>query len=116
MDALLLADSGVRLAPLYDLVSTAVYPGLDRKMAMKLGGEQRPDYVRRPTSSAARGGSPASCSERGPEGFARLSTPSNCDLAPAVREWRLCEALHGVLGGKSVPSSRIAPSPSVGHT
>ena len=45
--SLLLADSGVRLAPLYDLVSTAVYPDLDRKMAMKLGGEQRPDYVRR---------------------------------------------------------------------
>jgi serine/threonine-protein kinase HipA len=45
--SLLLADSGVRLAPLYDLVSTAVYPSLDRKMAMKLGGEQRPDYVLR---------------------------------------------------------------------
>jgi serine/threonine-protein kinase HipA len=39
--------TGVRLAPLYDLVSTAVYPGLDRKMAMAIGGEYRPDYVRR---------------------------------------------------------------------
>jgi serine/threonine-protein kinase HipA len=37
----------VRLAPLYDLVSTAVYPGLDRKMAMAIGGEYRPGYVRR---------------------------------------------------------------------
>jgi serine/threonine-protein kinase HipA len=45
--SLLLADAGVRLAPLYDLVSTAVYPGLDRKMAMSIGGEYRPDYVRR---------------------------------------------------------------------
>jgi serine/threonine-protein kinase HipA len=44
----LLYDAGAtRLAPLYDLVSTAVYPELDRKMAMKIGGEYRPDYVRR---------------------------------------------------------------------
>lgn len=35
-----------RLVPLYDLVSTAVYPGLHRKLAMKLGGENRPEYVR----------------------------------------------------------------------
>jgi serine/threonine-protein kinase HipA len=45
--SLLLDGAGVRLAPLYDLVSTAVYPGLDRKMAMAIGGEYRPDYVRR---------------------------------------------------------------------
>lgn len=45
--SLLLADAGVRLAPLYDLVSTVVYPGLDRKLAMAIGGEYRPDYVRR---------------------------------------------------------------------
>jgi serine/threonine-protein kinase HipA len=41
------ADGSTRLAPLYDLVSTVVYPGLSRKMAMKIGGEYRPDYVRR---------------------------------------------------------------------
>lgn len=35
-----------RLAPLYDLVSTAAYEGLSRKMAMRLGGEYRPEYVR----------------------------------------------------------------------
>jgi serine/threonine-protein kinase HipA len=45
--SLLLADDSVRLAPLYDLVSTAVYRELDRKMAMAIGGEYRPDYVRR---------------------------------------------------------------------
>jgi serine/threonine-protein kinase HipA len=45
--SLLLADGGPRLAPLYDLVSTAVYPGLDRKLAMAIGGERRPEYVRR---------------------------------------------------------------------
>jgi serine/threonine-protein kinase HipA len=35
-----------RLAPLYDLISTTAYEGLSRKMAMKLGGEYRPAYVR----------------------------------------------------------------------
>lgn len=35
-----------RLAPLYDLISTAVYPGLGKKLAMKIGGENRPEYVR----------------------------------------------------------------------
>lgn len=35
-----------RLAPLYDLISTISYEGLSRKMAMKLGGEYRADYVR----------------------------------------------------------------------
>ncbi len=37
---------GVGLAPLYDILSTIAYPGLARKMAMKIGGEYRPDYVR----------------------------------------------------------------------
>jgi serine/threonine-protein kinase HipA len=37
-------DAG--LAPAYDILSTAVYGGTTRKMAMKLGGEYRPDYVR----------------------------------------------------------------------
>jgi serine/threonine-protein kinase HipA len=45
--SLLYEPQATRLAPLYDLVSTVVYPGLTRKMAMKLGGEYRPDYVRR---------------------------------------------------------------------
>lgn len=36
-----------QLAPLYDIVSTAAYPALSRKAAMKLGGEYRPEYVRR---------------------------------------------------------------------
>lgn len=35
-----------RLAPLYDLLSTSVYPDLSRKLAMKLGGENRPVYIR----------------------------------------------------------------------
>jgi serine/threonine-protein kinase HipA len=33
------------LSPAYDLLSTVVYPGLSRKMAMSIGGEYRSDYV-----------------------------------------------------------------------
>lgn len=43
---LLEGDGTPRLAPMYDLVSTAIYPGLHRKMAMKIGGENRPDWIR----------------------------------------------------------------------
>lgn len=35
-------QNSIRLAPLYDLLSTQAYPGLDNKMAMKLGGEGDP--------------------------------------------------------------------------
>lgn len=45
--SLLLDGPGsIRLAPLYDLISTAVYPGTDRKLAMRYGGENRPAYLR----------------------------------------------------------------------
>jgi serine/threonine-protein kinase HipA len=43
--SLLYRAGTVEMAPLYDILSTAVYPGLSRKMAMKMGGENRPDYV-----------------------------------------------------------------------
>jgi serine/threonine-protein kinase HipA len=39
------ASPQATLAPAYDLLSTVVYPGLSRKMAMSIGGEYRPDYV-----------------------------------------------------------------------
>jgi serine/threonine-protein kinase HipA len=42
----LLYDAETRLAPLYDVVSTVGYPELDRKMAMKIGGEYVSDQVR----------------------------------------------------------------------
>jgi serine/threonine-protein kinase HipA len=35
------------LALFYDVLSTVAYPGLARKAAMAIGGERRPDYVRR---------------------------------------------------------------------
>jgi serine/threonine-protein kinase HipA len=37
----------IRLAPFYDLLSTAVFEGTRRKLAMRLGGENRPNYLRR---------------------------------------------------------------------
>ncbi|MFN8152172.1 MAG: type II toxin-antitoxin system HipA family toxin [Solirubrobacterales bacterium] len=36
-----------RLASLYDLLSTAIYPNLSRKLAMRYGGEDRPGYIER---------------------------------------------------------------------
>lgn len=39
------ADGQTRLAPLYDLVSTAAYPDLSAHMAMKIGGEYNPEKV-----------------------------------------------------------------------
>ncbi|HEV7769958.1 MAG TPA: HipA domain-containing protein [Solirubrobacterales bacterium] len=45
--SLLLDGPGaIRLAPLYDLLSTAVFDGSDRKLAMRYGGENRPAYLR----------------------------------------------------------------------
>jgi len=35
----------VRLAPFYDLLSTAVYPRLNNKFAMKMGGQKDPRYL-----------------------------------------------------------------------
>ena len=38
-------DGRTRLAPFYDLMSTSIYPDLSRKMAFKIGGENRPDWL-----------------------------------------------------------------------
>ena len=43
--SLLIAPEGIRLAPFYDLIATIVYPGLTTAMAMKIGGENRPDWI-----------------------------------------------------------------------
>lgn len=43
--SLLYTGQAVELASFYDILATAVYPGLSRKLAMKIGGEYRPDYV-----------------------------------------------------------------------
>lgn len=43
--ALLYAPDGIRLAPLYDIVSTAVYPEVTERMAMAIGGADDPAAV-----------------------------------------------------------------------
>jgi len=43
--SLLLNDQGPVLAPFYDLMSTAVYSDLTDKLAMKIGGDDRPDWI-----------------------------------------------------------------------
>ncbi|GFO68477.1 putative kinase Y4mE [Geomonas limicola] len=43
--SLLYGAGTVRLAPFYDLLSTAVYPGLNNRFAMKLGGQKDPRYL-----------------------------------------------------------------------
>lgn len=43
--SMLITKESYRLAPLYDLVSTAVYPSLSAKFAMKIGGENRPEWM-----------------------------------------------------------------------
>jgi serine/threonine-protein kinase HipA len=48
--SLLYRPEGVSLAPIYDVLNSAAYwkvKPIDRKMAMKVGGENRPDYLRR---------------------------------------------------------------------
>lgn len=43
--SLLLTQQGPKLAPFYDLMSTTIYPGLSDRPAMKIGGEDRPDWI-----------------------------------------------------------------------
>jgi serine/threonine-protein kinase HipA len=43
--AILLENPGPRLAPFYDLISTDVYDHLAKKLAMKIGGEDRVDWL-----------------------------------------------------------------------
>lgn len=43
--SLLYLDGKVRLAPFYDLISTAVYGNLDEKFAMKIGGAKSARYM-----------------------------------------------------------------------
>lgn len=45
--SLLRSPEETGLAPFYDVLSTLAYPNLARKAAMAIGGERRPDYVRR---------------------------------------------------------------------
>lgn len=46
--SLLYDGAAPRLAPFYDLVCTAVYPGVSRRLALSVGGESDPGQVARP--------------------------------------------------------------------
>ncbi|SDK14193.1 serine/threonine-protein kinase HipA [Methylophilus rhizosphaerae] len=39
------AEGEVRLTPFYDILSTSVYPGLSRKFAFNIGGENKPSNI-----------------------------------------------------------------------
>jgi len=43
--SLLITPEGISLAPFYDLISTVVYRGLILNLALKIGGENRPDWI-----------------------------------------------------------------------
>lgn len=43
--SLMITNQGPRLAPFYDLMCTAIYPELTERLAMKVGGEDRPDWI-----------------------------------------------------------------------
>jgi serine/threonine-protein kinase HipA len=43
--SLLIAPEGISLAPFYDLISTVVYRGLTPNLALKIGGENRPEWI-----------------------------------------------------------------------
>jgi len=45
--SMLITQKDYRLAPLYDLVSTTLYPSLSAKLAMRIGGENRPEWILR---------------------------------------------------------------------
>lgn len=72
-------DDAPRLAPLYDVLSTSVYPGLTRKLAMKFGGENRPEYIR-------------------PRHLERLAADLGMRIAPLRRRANdLCERVEAAL-------------------
>lgn len=43
--AIIFTSHGPRLAPFYDLICTQVYPDLTERLAMKIGGENRPTWI-----------------------------------------------------------------------
>jgi serine/threonine-protein kinase HipA len=43
--SLLLTQQGPQLAPFYDLMCTAIYDGLTDRLAMKIGGKDKPDWI-----------------------------------------------------------------------
>jgi serine/threonine-protein kinase HipA len=45
--SLLITQDGVKLAPFYDQLSTAIYDKLTDKFALRIGGENRPEWIKK---------------------------------------------------------------------
>ncbi len=45
--AFIITKDGPYLSPFYDILCTNIYPELSSKTAMKIGGENRPDWIQR---------------------------------------------------------------------
>lgn len=45
--SLLITQDGLKLAPFYDLLSTAIYDKLTDKFALRIGGENRPEWIKK---------------------------------------------------------------------
>lgn len=45
--AMIFTGQGPRIAPFYDLICTQAYPDLTEKLAMEIGGENRPAWIRK---------------------------------------------------------------------
>lgn len=43
--AFIITKEGPYLSPFYDIICTSIYPELSNKIAMKIGGENRPDWI-----------------------------------------------------------------------
>ncbi len=43
----IITESGARLSPFYDILCTHIYPELDSRYAMKIGGENRPQWIKK---------------------------------------------------------------------
>lgn len=43
----IITEAGPRLSPFYDILCTHIYPELDSRYAMKIGGENRPQWIKK---------------------------------------------------------------------
>jgi serine/threonine-protein kinase HipA len=102
--SLLHETGGVRLAPLYDLVSTLVYPELSPKMAMKVGGKYKFDEVlgRHWNKFAREAGLSPAIVERRLRGLAQTILPA----ATAERELLVAEGAASPLFDSIVDTVR----------
>jgi serine/threonine-protein kinase HipA len=115
---LLDGPEAIRLAPLYDLISTVVFEGSDRKLAMRYGGENRPEYLRRRhLERLARelGVKPALVRRRATElsEVVRSSAErARRSLPEGFQDRRIVEQVMGVIGERGERLGRAVAEPS----